>query len=432
MPSKDSPLLSALKIAIKSERSPSETERARVQLEKALEDLRNPDAEANARGVADYFFKRSRRRQLGEPLSPPFGHLPSLRPAGLTKSAEFAFLEMLGDATPPPLEAALRCAPTAKSIEAWRQAVARSVKDRANNECPPPPEDADLIQLALDSPEAALRSGLGEWAVEKIDPSRLVDTLPLFAAAERENSRTVREDLLHKAIARDRSGTFLVRFLREVATTEGQLRATATAIREEARSLERALTILPTALLGDEDGRLGLLAIDLVAGGTHSKSSERRAASGRMIAFFGALISTEATSEGLEVAIRGLEDQFRKTDEAATDDKVIRDRPWVVRRGGNISSVKDNGDASSLTLAQATTICIAIEKLRTQPQGLAIIEAMAANLGLGYFGTEKEKVVFDPLLHEDTVGGMLPGESAQVVHSGWKLGEAVILRAPVE
>jgi len=432
MKSTDNAFVTALKTAAKPSRSPAETDRARNQFASSLEKVGDAEVASSVREIADYLFKRTRRRELGESLDPPYHHIPLLKAFGLKRSAELAFLELLGDADPPPLETAIRCAPTGRAIEAWRQKLGGLSKDSGNLTEPCPDDDKVLLRTALGDPSQAVRSGLGEWSIEKVDASRIVETLPLFKAAERELSRQDRDELFRKALARDRTGAFLLRSLREVATTDAQLLATAAAIRSDDKSLERALAILPSALLGDDVGRLGQLAVHLFEGGFHLKSAERRASWGRMITFFGQLISPEATSEGLQVALRGLEEQFRQMDAASTADSLTLDQPWVVRRAGGAPTGVDIEDSPSLSSSQGTTVCIAIEKLRGQPQALAVVEAMAANLGLGYFGTERETVAFDPLVHEDTVGGMVPGESARLLQSGWKLGDKVILRATVE
>ncbi len=63
---------------------------------------------------------------------------------------------------------------------------------------------------------------------------------------------------------------------------------------------------------------------------------------------------------------------------------------------------------------------------------VTILEALAMNLGLVQFEKPKARVMFDPLLHEDTIGGMLPGDKAIIIIPGWMHEGKVVRRATVK
>lgn len=60
------------------------------------------------------------------------------------------------------------------------------------------------------------------------------------------------------------------------------------------------------------------------------------------------------------------------------------------------------------------------------------LECLAHNLGLTEIGVEHLIVSYRPLEHEDTVGGMLPGDEATILRPGWKHKDTVLIRAKVK
>ena len=60
-----------------------------------------------------------------------------------------------------------------------------------------------------------------------------------------------------------------------------------------------------------------------------------------------------------------------------------------------------------------------------------IYAAIIGNLGLRLFGIENELVTYDPNLHQDTVGGILPGDSVRMLSPGCMFEDQVVMRAKI-
>src|SRR5690606_39127521 len=94
----------------------------------------------------------------------------------------------------------------------------------------------------------------------------------------------------------------------------------------------------------------------------------------------------------------------------------------VVRAAGE-KSQPHTALSPVLTIEQAKILGAAIERLRENSGAIGVVEALAANLGLESVGACDQEVCFDPLVHEDRLGGRLPGDRVVVRRPGWKLGD---------
>jgi hypothetical protein len=79
----------------------------------------------------------------------------------------------------------------------------------------------------------------------------------------------------------------------------------------------------------------------------------------------------------------------------------------------------------------ARHIAIAFQKADEGFAAKDILALTARNLGLTPLGSKDENVQFNPLQHEDTQGGLLPGDSVVILESGWLCGKTVVMRAKV-
>jgi len=426
----DRTIFRALKAAAKHDGTSRSRDKAENSLRTALEEIKSESLASSVSEIHGYLLGRRRLKETGAELNPPLTLLSEMISSDFTKSVELGFLEMLADVSEIPASMVIALAPTPKAIDAWvkRPTKAEEISGRTE----------ELLQSALESPETAIQSGLGLWVVEKIPIQQLLKTLPLFQAARAQKHFPAerRRELLHSALLRDREGTFLLRYLQDVAQTDEDARSLVADIRSSSRVAEKVIENLPQALLGDEAGRLGDLTVSLFGRIREWKEPARYRANGEMVTLFGKLLAEDAGSPGLDVAKAGLADLFREWDttEAKDSDEIPSSVLWIVREAGkNCSGSEPDAESeNSLSIEQAKHIGIALEKSRSERQTLGVVEAMAANLGMDYFGSEDEEAEFDPDLHEDTVGGILPGETVTIIYSGWKLGDEVILRAPVE
>lgn len=424
----DSSLHKALKCAASYDGTPKSRERAVEQLRTALDGIRDPGTAAAAKSIHEYLLARRRRKEIGDPVSPPFDELPALR--SLDRSYDLALGELIADSPDIQCGELLLMAPSLRVIEAWVKAAdEHNVKGSNGLEVGSAKEE--LVKFATRDPEMAVSCGLAEWFVGNVPTDSLLETLPLLAAAFSLKVANRRETLVSKVIFRDRSGNLLLRCVQDVANTAERLRELARIIRTDAKTLQKVLDLLPEALLGSEDGRLGELVPMLFDDLYRSKGSRRRLGNGMAVALFGLLLAVEGESTGLKVALEALRELFQEFESQAETGNGEGDFLWVVKQTG--SPKKPEHDMrQTLSLEQANLMGAAVERLRANPGAIGVMEALAANLGLERIGASEDQVRFDPLVHEDTVGGILPGDRAVIIRPGWKLGDRIILRATVD
>lgn len=91
-----------------------------------------------------------------------------------------------------------------------------------------------------------------------------------------------------------------------------------------------------------------------------------------------------------------------------------------------------------LSQQHAEYFSIALQKWHDNFDCYDILVMLGENLGLKRFGEPLKIVPYDPLIHEDILGGLIPGEFVQIkiCGEGWKtqdnklLKRALVYKAP--
>jgi hypothetical protein len=113
----------------------------------------------------------------------------------------------------------------------------------------------------------------------------------------------------------------------------------------------------------------------------------------------------------------------------ATTDEDSKSRTWIIEPLK--TAAERPNDNQNLTMTGARHMAIAFEKARQGLNAHAVLSMAAKNLGMTAIGARNQAVPFNPLHHEDTQGGIMPGEIVEVAEPGWTFRNAVILRALV-
>ena len=61
-----------------------------------------------------------------------------------------------------------------------------------------------------------------------------------------------------------------------------------------------------------------------------------------------------------------------------------------------------------------------------------ILRNLGKNFNLDFFGNKGDSVIFDPLIHKDVDGGVLPGDSVEIINCGFKYNGRVIKRVDIK
>ena len=85
-----------------------------------------------------------------------------------------------------------------------------------------------------------------------------------------------------------------------------------------------------------------------------------------------------------------------------------------------------------ITTEGAIRLVVSLRQLERGLHPIAVMKALAHNLGMTRLHDEGEKITFNPFQNEDTVGGLIRGDPCEVTHCGWRLGNNLIARAKVK
>ena len=114
---------------------------------------------------------------------------------------------------------------------------------------------------------------------------------------------------------------------------------------------------------------------------------------------------------------------------AASIDCNAEQSPWVLENTAKASKI--TGSGTHISTEGARIFAVAFEQAE---QGLDVMDILAAaseNLGMIEFPLE-DVATYDPTIHEDNEGGIIPGDTVKIIRKGWMLGGKTIVRSLVK
>jgi hypothetical protein len=285
-----------------------------------------------------------------------------------------------------------------------------------------------LLSRVLKEPGRYYDSVLIEWAVKLTPAARL---LPVARLALPEPDRPAHlpgsRDVLAAIVAKDRQATLARPLLAEAGESEAALntllraigktraswepwsRAVGLAAARSAAGFESPVVRSVTAMMGAGDDDLAAFASLFAA---HVATTVATTAPGR--GRTDSPVPARALIAGASVSSR-----------ARGDDAI-----WLAGPVKLVAEVVSQGNAN-VTPQGARQLAQGLRALSSNPDCRAVFVAVAENLGLSPIGDPGVEVVFDPRLHQDLTGGILPGARVTVADAGWSFGDDVVLRATV-
>lgn len=341
-------------------------------------------------------------------------HLKNLVGAGLVSSAEWLFLKHQERLTAFTLEEILPASPSVKALDAWLDRRPDQSKDLA-----------EMRRLVSEAPSLALQSVVAHWFFEKAAAKEFVQGVEALLLKLETKPFVPQSSLLDVALRRDKEGAFGVQLLEGAQKTEGALGRLLGSIGSDLKALETftaSLAKIVDSLAPDIVKQiLPLLFQDLDT----SDGPTRRRLSGQMLKLAEGLMAKKRSPNvhsfllALDHLTATLE---RQSDFIRYGEDMCGVRYFAAPRQTNNAKISHEG---------AELVALAIEKLHLGDDPLLVLEATAFNLGLRSFGELGTKTSYDPLLHEDIVGGIKPGTEVQFTRKGWKRDHRVIARAKV-
>lgn len=417
MNAKDKTATAALKASVKAGTSPAEREKARDLVKKVV------DTEGGAGGdrisqVAEYFMTRERRAEIGSPAPPPFETIIAMSAVGLKGSVEFAWSQLgkeLANCDAELITKILRSTPTPRVIES----IARARKGLMN----------EALNLIKHQPELCKDSAVLDWIAAKGTPAQLSEILPIAVSIEERSSQVSSPaELLGLILTRDKTGKLCAEAVKRAHQADAHLRQFNLAIGQYTGVLT-ALVAALSLVINKEEGStsLRLLSAGLAIERDPEKAESQRLF-GALASFTGRLLGTTKRSahenEALDIISCSTSQWMRQSHTAAKGTAM-----WVIARASDILVKTPEG--SEVNVQGARLIVSALRKAATGVSAKALLEALALNLGLEPTGGVGEGISFDPVLHEDSVGGLLEGDPVVVEEPGWHLGTHPISRAKV-
>jgi hypothetical protein len=333
----------------------------------------------------------------------------------LTSSAAVTFLALVQPLKTLDLEAILPLAPTAKCLAAWIKA-ARVPKKLVE-------------EKLLAAPELAWRTPGLDWYMDKGDIHRAGPLVSnLLSKTPRPQHLPQWDSVLAGPIEKARGEVLMAIILEDKSRDPRQLEALAALLLDSPALLRRAADLLPDLLdtpFADQSLDFSKLLLEhaLVV-----PPHRRPLISATIARLATGILLKDDLSASQEDALKSIGETMSRL-KLATTEEDLKGRTWILEP---LKAVTERpGDNQNLTMTGARHMAVAFEKARQGLNTHAVLAMAARNLGMAPIGGKGEKVAYNPLQHEDTQGGIMPGETVETVEPGWTFRNSVVLRALV-
>jgi len=273
-------------------------------------------------------------------------------------------------------------------------------------------------------------SAWGDWYVGKA-PIKTV--LPFARSALGARCRAAHlpdsQALLEAALTRDKKGALALELTRQAvgdaALTTALVRACGKG-KGIAEIYARQFGVELANQRGEECVEAVISGLEeLVQGHSESESQLAAAFAGHVASTWKLMAGTKA-SPAIEAQL--VDFGVRVLRNAQSNERQER---WFTSSTGAVlgSALTESGKISPQGALQ---LALALRASQTDADAGDALWTAGFNLGLRETGKPGTTVEFDPRRHEDMKGGLLRGDTTQVVRCGWVFGEAVLVRAQVE
>lgn len=410
-------LSKAFQAALKPTGSPAGREEARQALAKALGAIDAPEVREAAKEIFAYLQNRGNSKSVVT-LSSPLTALNALVSHGFSPAVAVALGgvgEEIGALDIGEIGLITACEGT---IDSWLKLKAgkdaKLLQTLTNH----------LVERAFSNPGEALNCGLATWLCKAIDLKRLIAAKPLLEAAT-GNHLPKHSELLGILTARDKTGDFVIPWLK---SHKDHVKELVAAARSNSKLLEHLLKAAPAWLSHGQADDLPELYIELHANLPNTTDKQRAKASGELITLAGSLIPI---ADSCPAACDLLQRLQRLSLEVwkASEESDSRRHTWALIQAGNKEL---QGDTSlPLSTEAAGILGLALRKARKGRDAIVELESALFNIGVERIGEVSQTVEYDPIIHEDGEGGLIPGDMVEILGHGYCYASKVIVKSPV-
>lgn len=332
-------------------------------------------------------------------------------------SVELLYINILSNFVDPPLPELVKLAPTVKALSSLAKQF--------------PSAKREIEAVALEQPETAAATAVADWWLRY---GKLQQIGPLLVATLQTKTRrkglASPETLLRSTLQRDKKGLLLQKLLAANSDTDFLIDRIAHAIVTAPKVASAYLPLLRTTKL--QKAVAGGL-VSLIRGVAKAAAVE----SGNVVALRtaslflsgvvpDALLAVPGDHPMPHIAYEALESLHDVTNAASSD--TARHSTWVVH---SLASSHPKDNSALIGLEAAKVLRIAFDHAARGTDILALLESTAFNLGMRPFGEPGSRVQYNPMVHEDTVGGILPEDEALLMRKGWTLLDKTVVKALV-
>lgn len=291
----------------------------------------------------------------------------------------------------------------------------RSKSERAKEERPKSQSQTEkqlknlLVKQILNLPSETVDDTLANWVCRSIDTKEIWKTVPVVASRVSTDQETPLFDLV---LLRDKDGSFVTGWLRG---DMNRLQPCAERIRNKPRLLRHVFLQAANWMQHHHAGVLTPLYTSLISSLLQSRGQQRAEASGYLLRLAGALVPLAPSSRTTEALLQDLQKLSLHISNEFEDSNDSH-RTWVFFQSGTIE-IK-NGKEDDLSPEQAKHLILALMRARKGKEPLIELESAFVNLGGFRFGEVGETVTYEPTIHNDLEGGLLPGDSVIITQSG--------------
>lgn len=392
------------------------------------DDLKNARKElADIQGrFLDANFQSSLERMF-EALAPPpaqakLGEADCLRwieilnAKELPRTAEVVFTILIGNFKNAGLEIVLPAAPTAKCVDAWIKATGEAKKA--------------VQEKILADPDAAYATAGCDWFLTKGEKKKALPLLRLLLAKRpRPNHLAGWETVASDAIAKDKKGVLLELALSLHPQNPGALATLASLAINDGHVCQAVMDQLPVLSAKKTGNGQCIEFIRTFLEQVINTHGDRRqcACAGIARVTAGILLAKDPAKsrEMLHTLQKGI-GRIKTT----TLDDEMRAVTWIMEPMKAPEQESPTGTVH-VTQAGARHLAIAFEKAARGFGANEILALTARNLGLTVLGQKGEQTSYNPILHADSKGGLIPGDQIEINEPGWMLKDEVVVRAKV-
>ena len=290
-------------------------------------------------------------------------------------------------------------------------------------------DQQELAKRLLETPAETYSQPALEWLFETEDPSRLGPFIILLVRGERRPEHlNPPQNLLADLLGSDNRGKLLNEILALVPETL-QTDQVFRSIKGSPRALDQVLRSLPIRLSDPKLAEAALgLAQAVFAELPRYSGAERRTGCAQLARLIADILLLPSSGPNSEDVLRQL-GQLSRALHATAPTEELRSSTWVLENLAEGEILHGQGVGVNLYGARHL-----IQTLRQVARGVptaTALEALAQNVGLKPIGEAEGAALYDPILHEDQVGGLLPGAPVVYTQRGWRFEGEVLLRAPV-